>query len=112
MDTSQVVCALGALHAKDILYADLKPENLVIDGEGHIKITDFGLCRTNVESYSGTDGKPCYVSKGRGQLGGTEEYFAPELILTKEQGPLGKALDWWTLGVLSYELFHKVTTLV
>jgi len=107
--TSQVVCALGALHMKDILYADLKPENIVVDGDGHIKITDFGLCRTNVESYTAQDGLKCFTSEGGSLIGGTPEYYAPELLLTREKGPIGKALDWWTLGILAFEMIHKIT---
>ena len=52
------------------------------------------------------DGVP-YESSER--LGGTHEYFAPELVTTKRKGPLGKALDWWTVGVLFFELMMKVT---
>jgi len=105
---AEVVSALGCLHSKNVLYADLKPENLVIGTEGHLKVTDFGLCRLNVQSYTGRDAFPCFQSKDE-PIGGTPEYYAPELIHTRQRGPLGKALDWWTLGVLAFELFQKVT---
>jgi tRNA A-37 threonylcarbamoyl transferase component Bud32 len=105
---AEVVLAIGYLHSKAILFADLKPENIAIDSEGHVKLIDFGQCRRGITSMTGQpgDGVP-YESNER--LGGTHEYFAPELIRTKRKGPLGKALDWWTVGVLFFEMMMKVT---
>jgi len=109
--TAQVVLAIGYLHSRAILFADLKPENVAIDSEGHVKLIDFGQCRRGITSMSGVRGTgEAYVSKSPGDmLGGTHEYYAPELILTKQKGPLGKALDWWTVGVLFFEMMMKVT---
>ena len=69
--------------------SDLKPENLLIDTKGYLKITDFGFAKKLAP------GSKTYT------LCGTPEYLAPEVIL--QQGH-DRAADWWTLGVLIYEL--------
>jgi len=84
---AEIVLALEYLHAQNIVYRDLKPENLLIDKEGHMKITDFGFAK-QVEDRTWT-------------LCGTPEYLAPEIIQSKGHG---KAVDWWALGILIYEM--------
>ena len=69
--------------------SDLKPENLLLDPEGHIRITDFGLSKENVQGDTVLS------------LCGTPEYLAPEII---KQQPYGKSVDWWSLGTLIYEM--------
>lgn len=84
--TSQLVLAFDYLHQQNIVYRDLKPENLLIDRHGFIKITDFGFAKkVDFKTYT---------------LCGTPEYLAPEIILNKGHGT---GVDWWTLGVLIYE---------
>ncbi len=84
-----MVLAMEFLHKKNIIYRDLKPENVLIDKNGYIKITDFGLSKLNVE---GNDAK---------SICGTPEYLAPEIIMKMKYG---KCVDWWTLGSIIYEM--------
>jgi protein kinase A len=75
------------LHSKNIIYRDLKPENILIDKTGYLKLTDFGFAK---------------ICEGRTYtLCGTPEYLAPEILLNKGHG---KPVDWWTFGVLVYEM--------
>ena len=85
---AEIVLALEYLHADGIAYRDLKPENLLLDAEGHVKITDFGFAKR-------VDGARTYT------LCGTPDYLAPEMI--KNEGH-GVAVDWWALGVLIFEM--------
>jgi len=85
--SGEIVLAFAYLHGKNIIYRDLKPENLLIDCDGHIKVTDFGFAKV-VEDRTWT-------------LCGTPEYLAPEIIQSKGHG---KAVDWWALGILIFEM--------
>lgn len=85
--SAQVTSMFEYLHSKNIIYRDLKPENLLIADDGYLKLTDFGFAKV-VEGRTYT-------------LCGTPEYLAPEILLNKGHG---KAVDWWTLGILTYEM--------
>ncbi|KAI8365469.1 kinase-like domain-containing protein [Choanephora cucurbitarum] len=85
---AQVVLAIDYLHRQNIVYRDLKPENILIDKQGYIKITDFGFAKKITQDRTWT-------------LCGTPDYIAPEII--RSQG-YTKAVDWWSLGVLIYEM--------
>ena len=86
---AEIAMGLHYLHSKGIVYRDLKPENLLLDADGHIKITDFGLSKQNVE------GDELH------SLCGTPEYLAPEIL---NRTGHGQAVDWWSLGALLYEM--------
>jgi len=75
---AQIVLALEYMHKAGIAYRDLKPENVLLDLEGNIRITDFGFAK-RIENRTFT-------------LCGTPEYIAPEIILGTGHG---KAVDWW-----------------
>uniref|UniRef100_A0A3P8UP62 non-specific serine/threonine protein kinase n=1 Tax=Cynoglossus semilaevis TaxID=244447 RepID=A0A3P8UP62_CYNSE len=87
---AEIVSALEYLHSRNVVYRDLKLENLMLDKDGHIKITDFGLCKEGI-----TDGATMKT------FCGTPEYLAPEVL---EDNDYGRAVDWWGLGVVMYEM--------
>ncbi|CAB0019529.1 unnamed protein product [Nesidiocoris tenuis] len=85
--TTEIVLALEYLHSQSVVYRDLKPENLLLDRDGHLKMTDFGFAKK--------------LSDRTWTLCGTPEYLAPEIIQSKGHN---RAVDWWALGVLIYEM--------
>ncbi|KAF7313798.1 Non-specific serine/threonine protein kinase [Mycena chlorophos] len=87
---AELLCALEHLHGFNVVYRDLKPENILLDFTGHIALCDFGLCKLNMSETEKTN-----------TFCGTPEYIAPELL--ESQG-YTKTVDWWTLGVLLYEM--------
>ncbi|KAF9433770.1 AGC protein kinase Gad8 [Entomortierella beljakovae] len=87
---AELMCALECLHGFNVVYRDLKPENILLDYTGHIALCDFGLCKLGMTETETTN-----------TFCGTPEYLAPELLLG--QG-YTKTVDWWTLGVLLYEM--------
>lgn len=86
---AEILLALEALHSNFIIYRDLKPENVILDENGHVKLTDFGLAKKNLKDDINTS----YL--------GTPAYFAPEIVTRSGHT---RVLDWYNLGVLFYEL--------
>jgi serine/threonine protein kinase len=92
--TAELVLALGHLHKNGFIYRDLKPENVLFDEEGHVKLTDFGYTKslpTDQMAFT---------------FCGTADYLAPEILSNRGYT---KSVDWWSLGCLLYEMLVSVS---
>ena len=87
--TAQIVTVFEHIHSMDLIYRDLKPENVLLMNNGYVKLTDFGFVK-KIKPWDRT-----YT------LCGTPEYMAPEIITNSGHG---RAADWYTLGIFIYEL--------
>ncbi|CAI2369649.1 unnamed protein product [Moneuplotes crassus] len=87
---SNILFAIEELHKNDIIYRDLKPENVLIGYDGYAKITDFGLSKENIQGSSDAH-----------SFCGTPEYLSPEILAKTGHG---KPADWWSFGAIIYEM--------
>jgi|Transcript_7596 serine/threonine protein kinase len=92
---AEIVCALRHLHDRGIVHCDLKPENIVLDRNGHVCLTDMGLAKIGLAKSNEQD---VYLETC---CQGTLEYMAPEIL--KGTGH-NHAIDWWACGILIYEM--------
>lgn len=90
---AEIALALGHLHKQNIIYRDLKPENVLMDEHGHICLTDFGMAKI--------------VRKNELAMSfcGTPEYLSPEMVLGVGHS---KSCDWWALGILTFEMLFAL----
>ena len=89
-------CCLAHIHAHEVVYRDLKPENLLLGKDGYLKLVDFGMAKALSDSEDARTWTVC----------GTPEYMAPEVVAHKGHS---YPADWWTLGILGFECFCGVT---
>ncbi|EMR11268.1 protein kinase C-like protein [Pneumocystis murina B123] len=87
---AEVLLVLKHLHENGIIYRDLKLDNILLCLDGHIKVTDYGLCKEDMW-YGSTTTTFC----------GTPEFMAPEILFEQRYG---RAVDWWAFGVLIYQM--------
>lgn len=118
---AEVICGIEELHRHNIIYRDLKPENVLLTIDGHIILADFGLAKIGITANSGLearydkydnsdDSSDMFGSPNSGSscgygvaqtLCGTPEYVAPEVLIKNGHG---KCVDWWSCGIMLYEM--------
>jgi serine/threonine kinase 38 len=94
--------ALESIHNMNVTHRDLKPDNILLDRNGHIKLSDFGLCKYQDDYGPATQKRP-FLRDRKLQYStvGTPDYIAPEVLYQKGYD---SSVDFWSLGVILFEM--------